>query len=374
MRRARMAAAVCSLGLTGLLASCSSGAPASAGPDWSRPGPYPVGVTTLDLGSAGSLGERLATVYYPADPAGVAGTPAFTYKLGDPLPASLLAFVPAKYDATVATDAHVGPPGSSRGPFPIVLFSHGFGAARLYYSELLVGLASWGFDVVSADYLERGLLAEATSSKVPDSPAVDQATLVSSLEAVEAASADPSSPLHGTADAHLVAAVGHSSGGETAFDALDDPRVRTAVGWAPEGPSGAPSRKPVTIIGAQHDVGLTPATLSGEYARFPGATTFVEISNEGHNTFTDLCPTIRDGGGGLVGYAVSLHLISGELAQLAVNGCTKANIPAPQFWPIVQAYTVAGLRNGLGLDRRTPAQAVDPSRFSGFTLTVQHHG
>ena len=374
MRRAGMAGAISAVVLALVLTSCSSRTPASSGPDRSRPGPYRVGVTTLDLGSAGALGERLATVYYPADPAHLAGTPVFTYKLGDPLPPSLVAFVPAKYDLTISLDAHVGPPGSAEGPFPIVLFSHGFGASRLYYSELLVGLASWGFVVVSADYLERGLLAEATGSTVPDSPATDVATMLASLDATERASADPGSPLHGTADARRVAAVGHSSGGETAFDALRDPRVRTAVGWAPEGPSGTPSRKPVTIIGARHDVGLTPATLTREYEQARGAVTFVEISNEGHNTFTDLCPTIRDGGGGLVGYAVSLHLITGELAQLAVNGCTKANIPAPRFWPIVQAYTVAALRNGLGLDRDAPQQVVDPGRFPGFTIDVRHRG
>lgn len=374
MRRAGVVGAIPALVLALVLTSCSSGAPASSGPDRSRPGPYPVGVTTLDLGSAGALGERMATVYYPADPAHLAGTPVFTYKLGDPLPASLIAFVPAKYNLTISLDAHVGPPGSPKGPFPVVLFSHGFGAARLYYSELLVGLASWGFVVVSADYLERGILAEATSSTVPDSPALDEATMLSSLDAAERASADPTSPLHGTVDARLVAAVGHSSGGTTAFDALRDPRVKTAVGWAPEGPSGTPSRKPVTIVGAGHDIGLTPAMLTREYQRARGPVTFVEISNEGHNTFTDLCPTIRDGGGGLIGYALSLHLITGDLAQLAVNGCTRTDIPAPRFWPIVQAYTIAAVRNGLGLDRRAPWQAVDGTRFPGFTVTVQHRG
>ena len=48
----------------------------------------------------------------------------------------------------------------------------------------------------------------------------------------------PSSPLYGVADPHKVAAVGHSAGGQTAFDALKDPRVDVAVGWAPVGPVG----------------------------------------------------------------------------------------------------------------------------------------
>ena len=129
--------------------------------------------------------------------------------------------------------------------------------------------------------------------------------MFSSLTATETASAQPSSPLHGVADSHKVAAVGHSAGGQTAFDALNDPRVAMAVGWAPVGPSGPPSHKPVTIIGALQDVALTPATLTAEFHKFPGPTKFVEISGEGHNTYTDICTSIRQGSGGLVGFAMS---------------------------------------------------------------------
>ena len=357
------------------LAGCSGGGSgAASGAALGRTGPYAVGVTTLDLGADGPLGERQATVFYPADPAAARQYPAFSYKVGDPLPQALVAIVPAKFGPTITTTARTGAPGSSKGPFPIVLFSHGLGASRLYYSHLLVPIASWGFVVVSADYLERGLLAQAMHSPATDSPALDLQTMFSSLAAVEALSEDPSSPLHGTADPRKVAAVGHSAGGQTAFDALADPRVRTAVGWAPVGPSGAPSRKPVTIIGARNDIALTPATLTSEYHAFRGDTTFVEVSTEGHNTFTDLCPSIRGGGGGLVGFAVSLHLISGELAQLATNGCTARNIPADRFWPVVQAYTLASLRAGLGISAQPPATAVDATAFAGFRVTVQHHG
>ena len=250
---------------------------------------------------------------------------------------------------------------------------HGFGASRLYYSHLLTGIASWGFVVVSADYLERGLLAQATHPDVTDTPALDLHTMFSSLTATETASSQPSSPLYGVADAHKVAAVGHSAGGQTAFDALDDSRVAMAVGWAPVGPSGPPSHKPVTIIGALQDVALTPATLTAEFHKFPGPTNFVEISGEGHNTYTDICTSIREGGGGLVGFAMSLHLISQELGKLAVNGCTAQNIPPERFWPIVQDYTVAALRNGLGIDHAAGPGPATPGQFPGFKITFRHH-
>ena len=129
------------------------------------------------------------------------------------------------------------PPGSPGGPFPIVLFSHGFGASRLYYSHLLTGIASWGFVVVSADYLERGLLAQATHASVVDTPTQDLEQCSRRSLPPRRPRPDPSSPLHGVADPA-------QSGGRRPLrrraDRLRRPgrarRVATAVGWAPVGP------------------------------------------------------------------------------------------------------------------------------------------
>ena len=366
------------IALASLATACSTSAATpgkGATPRYAHAGPYAVGATTLDLGSAGpAFGDRLATVFYPADASKLAGHPRFSYDLEAPLPSALKAIVPAKYDSTFVVDAHVDAPRSPRAPFPIVLFSHGFGASRLYYSHLLAGIASWGFVVVSADYLERGLVAQATHPDVTSTPAGDLQTMFTSLTATVVASADPSSVLSGVADPHKVAAVGHSAGGQTAFDALGDPRVDVAVGWAPVGPSGAPADKPAMIIGARNDVALTPKTLAGEFERFPGPTTLVEISGEGHNTYTDICTSIRSGTGGLVGFAVSAHLLNTELAKLAVNGCNPKDIAPQRFWPIVQYYTVAELRSGLGIDRSHAGLAAPAKgQFPGFTVTYRRH-
>ena len=373
MRRTHMVPAVVAVACALLVTGCSSSTPAAT-PNFAHVGPYAVGVATFDLGSAGpALGERLATVFYPADASELAGHPLFSYDLEAPLPAALTAIVPTKFNAVFTVDAHVDAPGSPHGPFPIVLFSHGFGASRLYYSHLLTGIASWGFVVVSADYLERGLLAEATNH-VTDSPARDLQTMFDSLTATELASATPSSPLHGVADPHKVGAVGHSAGGQTAFDALEDPRVDVAVGWEPVGPSGPPAHKPAMIIGDTGDVALTPATLTGEFNKFPGPTNFIEVSGEGHDTYTDICTSIRNGGGGLVGFAESVHLVSPSLAKLANNGCTTKDLPPQRFWPIAQYYTVAELRHGLGIDPSpTGLSAPSAGQFPGFTVIYRQH-
>ena len=374
MRRSYVLATTVTIALAVLATSCSTTAKASA-PNYAHAGPYSVGATTLDLGSAGSaLGERLATVFYPADASKLASHRRFSYDLEAPLPQALRAIVPPKYDSTVVVNADVDAPASSHGPFPIVLFSHGFGASRLYYSNLLTGIASWGFVVVSADYLERGLLAQATHPDVPSTPARDLETMFSSLTATEAASASRTSSLYGVADSHKIAAVGHSAGGQTAFDALKDDRVDVAVGWAPVGPTGTPSKKPSMIIGALGDIALTPATLTHEFKSFRGPTNFVEISGEGHDTYTDICTSIRSGVGGLVGFAESVHFISPQLAKLANSGCAATDLAPQRFWPIVQYYTVAELRNGLGIDRSgaglAPASA---GQFKGFVITYRQH-
>ena len=366
----------CALLAATVLAGCSSSSATSTTsppvPAYADPGPHPVGVATLDLGSAGPvLGQRSATVFYPADPATTSGHPPFSYTESETLPAALRGVLPARFDdTTTIAHAYVDPPAATTGgPFPVVLFSHGFGGERLYYSHLLAGIASWGYVVVSADYLERGLAAQALKSTVKPTAAQDTAIMRSSLTAALAASTDPASPMHGVADPARVAAVGHSAGGQTAFDALAAPAVRTAVGWAPVGPAGTPSSKPVMLIGAEGDSAVTPSSVAKTFASFPGPRTLVEISGEGHNTYTDICTAIRSGGG-LINFAVTNHFVSPKLAQLGINGC-QASDPAPErFWPIVQLYTVIQLHNVFAGHPTATVPEPSPGQFPGFTVTV----
>ena len=142
-----------------------------------------------------------------------------------------------------------------------------------------------------------------------------------------------------------MAAVGHSAGGGTAFDTLNSPLLTTAVGWAPVAPSGKPSSKPVMLIGAEGDQVVPPATVRKTYRSLPGPKVLVEISGEGHNTYTDICVAIRSGHGGLISYAIAQHLISAKLANFGINGCRENDLPATRFWPVVQYYTVLQLQN-----------------------------
>ena len=125
--------------------------------------------------------------------------------------------------------------------------------------------------------------------------------------------------------------------------------MKTAVGWAPVAPTGTPSAKPVMLIGAEGDTVVPPAKVRATYASFRGPKALVEISGEGHNTYTDICTGIRSGGG-LISYAISAGFVSASLAKLGINGCQANNLAPERFWPIVQYYTVIQLENQLGGD------------------------
>jgi dienelactone hydrolase len=383
MRGLRLVGAAVAAAAALLAAGCGSSATSppiaaarpttSSTPAYQMAGPDPVGVTTLDLGSAGTiLGERLATVYYPANPAALSNLTQFSYTEASTLPASLQGILPPQFDSTTTINASRDAPGSPSGPYPVVLFSHGFGGERLYYSNLLAGIASWGYVVVSADYLERGLAAQALRLTVRPSATLDRSIMLDSLGAVERASGDPSSVIHGVVNPSKVAAVGHSAGGGTAFDALDSPQVATAVGWAPVPPTGTPSSKPVMLIGAEGDQAVLPSSVAKTYASFHGPKASVEISGEGHNTYTDICVGIRQGGG-LINYAVSNHFTTPQLARLAINGCEAKDLPPQQFWPIVQYYTVFQIKAVLGHGSTTvPVPAA--GAFPGFKVTIHQQG
>ena len=366
-------------------AGCSSPSPTSTStastPDYSASGPDAVSVTTLDLGSAGSvLGERKATVFYPWHRASAGAKPTaeiclkgFEYSQSETLPTSLRSVLPAAYDTHQAIPrTSVGCDGSGlqAAPhrYPVLLFSHGFGGERLYYSNLLAGIASWGFVVVSADYLERGLASQAQKGTPRPTAAFDRSIMLSSLKAVTAAGDDPTSPLFRAVDRSKVATAGHSMGGQTAFDALSAPGIATAIGWAPVGPAITPANKPTMIIGTTGDSAVTKTRVSRTYGAFPAPKSLIEVTGLGHNTYTDICVGIRSGGG-LINFAVANNFVSPQLAKLGINGCEKSDAAPQDLWPVVQYYTVFQLENVFaGHASTTPV----PTPAQGFsTLKVQ---
>lgn len=324
--------------------------PAPGGPDdpaFAAPGPFPVGVTTLELP------DRKVEVWYPAAD-GITGVPVATYSQLDALPPDLAALapgllpqgVPPEVLTVTMTDTFRDVAPSTSGPFPLVLFSHGFGSFRLDASALARGMASWGFVVAAPDHLERNRAALITGQVVRE-PSRDVQVLLDTITLVGGAGG----VLAGLTDTELVGAVGHSAGGRAALSALSEPQVDVAVGWAAAGRDDVPAPpKPSMNIAARVDVLVPIEEVEQTYAGLAAPKRLVVIDGAGHNSFTDLCLAVRSGTD-LIGIAQSIGFqLPESLAAGAVDGCQPEAIDTLTGWEITQSFTVAQLREGLGLD------------------------
>jgi dienelactone hydrolase len=123
-------------------------------------------------------------------------------------------------------------PDPSTGPYPMVVFGHGFGVTPAIYSRLLDAWASAGF-VVAAPLFP---LANGDTPGGPEESDVvnqprDMSFVISSMLSMNAPGAGP---LAGLINPSEIAVAGHSDGAETALAVafsrrMRDPRVRAAL-------------------------------------------------------------------------------------------------------------------------------------------------
>jgi dienelactone hydrolase len=124
------------------------------------------------------------------------------------------------------------PPAAHPGPWPLVVFGHGFATTPFRYRRLVRAWAAAGY-LVAAPLFPLG------NADAPGGP--DESDIVNQprdmsfvITRLLAASASSTSPLHGLVDPTRIAVAGQSDGAETAFAAAyerpwHDPRVRAAV-------------------------------------------------------------------------------------------------------------------------------------------------
>jgi pimeloyl-ACP methyl ester carboxylesterase len=123
------------------------------------------------------------------------------------------------------------------GPFPTVIFSHGFQLGPSNYASYAEHLASWGYVTVMPQY-PGSLFDPRTHVELMN-------ILVAILDWVEADGADPRGPLGGVANADEIALVGHSLGGKLSLlTAAHDPRPAWIVGIDPVDAAGGPGQLP----------------------------------------------------------------------------------------------------------------------------------
>ncbi|MEL7370710.1 MAG: dienelactone hydrolase family protein [Myxococcota bacterium] len=311
---------------------------------YANSGPFPVGVTTLQLDDVS------VEVWYPASAAGDAFD---AYDLRDWIPEALRTMIPDAEAPIFETRAFRDMSVRS-GSFPVVVFSHGLGGFRSQSTFFTTHLASWGFVVAAPDHPERGLALLFT----PATPASDQApiTMLQTLERLRSENADATSPFFERLDLDKVAVAGHSAGGSAAAVAALDSAVDTWVGHAGARAQGA--GKPALVIsGATDDIVTAPELRSTFDAMSGPNQRYFSIFGAGHLAFSDICLIAQDEGG-LIPFARRFGIeIPVLFESLATDGCEADDLPAPRAWPVINHYSTAHLFEALEL----------PNAVDGFT-------
>ncbi len=335
-------------------------------------GPYAIGVTTIET-PAGDGGGRVLPieVWYPATVA--AGAPAAQYSLT----AGALKLATLDSPNRAVRDA---PADRSRGPYPVVVFSHGNGGVRFQSVYLTEVLASHGFIVAAPDHVGntfRELIATSAALTLAEAARVRPADVSATLDALLARSADGADPLHDLADPARVGVAGHSFGGYTAariagatldaaavaaacaaapgasrcdgWDALRGPfpasardaRFLAALPQAPGiakwfAPSGyAAIAVPTMVQGGSVDLTMPFAAESAPvYDAIATAPAYLlEVEKAGHFTYSDFCALI----------AIAPDL-AGLVGDAFGDGCGPTNLPADRAHALVDRFAVAFLQ------------------------------
>lgn len=291
-------------------------------------------------------------VWYPAT-----GTPGVDeIDVASLLPASFLDAVEGTVDVPTFEQAAVrdATPRPADAPYPVVVFSHGFGGFRTQSASLAVELASAGYVVLAVDHPGRTLgdvvpclltsLGDACAISFPgtgggdgDDPAVADVGLL--LDGLAPLVADLN------ADTERIGLFGHSAGGgTTARVASTDPRIDAALALA--GAGELTRALPSAIVASACDAIVPEPALVATGTTWSQGTWSLAAS--GHLAPSDLCDLelgeLADQIGELDD-ANAIFLFG--LERLATDGCpgSEPTIEGPTcgaFLPIRRAKRIYG--------------------------------
>lgn len=311
------------------LAACGDGSGGGASPaDPVLAGPYPVGVTRIELRDEARDRTLLTEVWYPADES-VRGEPPAgpeTY-----LPPEL---APLAENVTVPLVAVRDAPLSPDAPFPLVAFSHGSGGVRYQNTFQMEHLASHGFVVVAPDHQGNTLFdsSEPISELQKDRP-LDIEFVIDSFVDFAGRS---DGPFAGWVDVAMPFGVtGHSFGAFTSLAVASmDERIAAALPMALGGPVSDTYRAATLLMLAteDHTIGLEGnENVRRTFARIPGPRFLAEIVDAGHFSFSIAC---RSGTGLGNGDGCG----QGERLE---DGSRFEYVDDMRVWRLIDAYSAA---------------------------------
>ena len=315
---------------------------------FSEPGPYPIGVTTLQLDSGPAV-----EVWYPAV-AGTTGTD--TYDLRDYVPEAVRNLLTGDVDATLTIDAGRDAEAADE-QFPLVLFSHGSAGVRVQSTILTSHLASWGMVVASPEHNSRNLASSLGGVDEADrtDPVED---LANTIELMRQQNAE--GLLAGRVNLERIGAVGHSAGGGTvlafAGDGAVDGYVSLASGARPNDDGELPPLPDVPsffMAGSTDEIVPADTRTRVAFEAAPTPSLLWIIEGVGHNGFDDFCTF--GNGSGIVGVAEASglgELLDGrpQLRALGTDGCIAPSVPVDDTFPIINHAVTSWLRSLFAID------------------------
>jgi len=208
------------------------------------------------------------------------------------------------------------PTPDSPGPWPVVIFSHGFHGCSTQSKFLMQSLADSGYAVFAPNHKDAACQnlrqwfnrPEARFGKPDNWSDATYADREHDIEnVIDALSKDPVYG-HPPYDWNHLALIGHSLGGYTvlgvagAWPQWKDARVKAVLALSPyampfmtrQTLSGLDA--PVMYQGGTRDIGITPFIKKGDgaYALSPPPKYYVEFDGAGHFAWTDLNPKFHD--------------------------------------------------------------------------------
>jgi dienelactone hydrolase len=358
-------AASTSVAPTSSIAASTSAVPTAAPEDFSERGPFAVGVVGVELGDG-----RPVLVFYPVD--------------ADAVPADAVGFGYTAVEmwgtatdvwplgwATAVPDTWVDAPVSASGPFPLVVFSHGWGNTRFTNSLHTAHLASRGFVVAVPEHTSRDTAARlAGQDTLPPS---DLATIAATITLMETHNSLNDAALRGAISIDQIAVEGYSAGGRDAALAAALPEVDTwiSVAGTPPVPDDAvtegeafapsagfdldtylagipPAAKPAMLLVAGEDSVVNPSYSRSVFDWLDAPKRLAVLRDTGHVVFMDGCRLYQQGE--LPGLAQTFGMDpSSESVRIADNGCLPTYSPAGEVAELWNHLVTAQLNWAFGL-------------------------
>lgn len=339
-----------------VVVGCGDGATPGGGgagpgrePDPSLPGPYPVGVTRIELVDEKRGRVLLTEVWYPADEAA-----------RDRSPAPATSYLPPELgfladNATIPLVAVRDAPLADDGPHPLIGFSHGSGGIRFQNTFQCEHLASHGYVVVAPDHQGNTFFdGSGTSEELSVARPLDMIYL---FDAFSRFTSEPGHRFEGWVDLERGFGVtGHSFGAFTSLAVASmDSRVVASLPMALGGPVSETYDAATLLMLATVDktIGETGnAVVRSTYDQIPGPRFLAELVDAGHYSFSFACQTglgigDRDGCG----------------TGTRFDGSPVTFLSDLRVWDIVNTYSAALFGRyvkGIGDYDQTLRTAVDP--------------